>query len=61
MMNKKDILDRFKLFFADTGGFDSWMTERAPDLLFDRLSKLDNLPLSFIIIDDIEKEIRFYE
>jgi hypothetical protein len=45
-MTRDEILDRFKLFFADTGGFDSWVTAKAPALLFTRLANLESNPLS---------------
>ncbi|MBI2264302.1 MAG: hypothetical protein HYU64_03910 [Armatimonadetes bacterium] len=45
-MIREQIVSKFSLFFADTGGFDSWLTANAPPLLFDRLAKLETNPLS---------------
>jgi hypothetical protein len=41
-MSKEQILDRFKQYFAGTGGIDSWLTEATPDAVFERLSAVDN-------------------
>lgn len=41
-MSKEQILDRFKLYFAGTGGFDSWLTSATPDAVFERLAAVDS-------------------
>lgn len=45
-MGKKEILEKFEIFFADTGGFDSWIKEDSPEQLFERLSEIDRNHLS---------------
>lgn len=45
-MVRDDILERFQVFFAGTGGFDSWLTRETPSLVFDRLSSIEDDPLS---------------
>jgi hypothetical protein len=46
-MNAKDqILEEFKLFFAGTGGIDSWLGPDTPQQVFDRLANIDKTPLS---------------
>jgi hypothetical protein len=45
-MTKEQILEKFRLFFGNTGGFDSWLSEKAPDLLFKRLIDIEENPLS---------------
>jgi hypothetical protein len=45
-MTREQILEKFRLFFGNTGGFDSWLTADSPDLLFTRLADIDTNPLS---------------
>lgn len=45
-MSKEAILQKFELFFAGAGGFDSWLTEKAPDIVFARLDQIEKKPLS---------------
>ncbi len=46
VMTQQEILEKFRLFIGDTGGFDGWITETAPEALFERLSEMESNPLS---------------
>jgi hypothetical protein len=45
-MNKESILSQFELFFAGTGGIDSWLGPKTPEEVFNRLADIDQAPLS---------------
>src|SRR5437868_6614395 len=46
MHTKEGILKAFELFFAGTGGLDSWLRPDTPEEVFERLGTIDEKPLS---------------
>ena len=46
VVNRSDILSKFKLFQGGTGGLDSWLGETTPESVFEALSDLENQPLT---------------
>lgn len=45
-MQKEDMLKQFDLFFAGTGGIDSWLGPQTPEEVLLRLTRIDKEPLS---------------
>ena len=45
-LTKKSILDQFQLFQGGTGGLDSWLGLKTPDVMLDALADIENHPLS---------------
>ena len=46
IVNRSDILGKFKLFQGGTGGLDNWINDTTPDSVFEALSDLENQPLT---------------
>ncbi len=53
MGTKDDILSEFSLFSLDTGGIGSWLTSKSCDDTFDRLSIIEDHPLSAVQLNQL--------
>jgi hypothetical protein len=53
LKSKAEILDEFSLFSMPTGGIGSWLTEQTHSDIFDRLGKIDELPLSAVQLNQL--------
>jgi len=53
MKSKAEILEEFSLFSMPTGGIGSWLAEQTHSDVFDRLGKIDELPLSPVQLNQL--------
>ncbi len=47
-ISKEEILEKFKLFNGQTGGIDSWLSNAKNEVVFERLGKIKEDPLSMV-------------
>jgi hypothetical protein len=50
---KETILKEFEIFSLGTGGIGSWLTTETDDVVFDRLSRIENEPLSKVQLNQL--------
>ncbi|HEY3368886.1 MAG TPA: hypothetical protein VGK74_27840 [Symbiobacteriaceae bacterium] len=53
MVSKEALLEQFKLFAGGTGGIANWLQETTPDSVIERLTTLDERPLSHAQLNQI--------
>ena len=51
--SKEEILPRFRLFSLSDGGIGSWLTEDTDDYVFERLSRIEQEPLSKVQLNQL--------
>lgn len=53
MISKEEVISKFALFFDNNGGITSWIGPATPDIVFERLSKINEDPLSKVQLDQL--------
>ena len=52
-ISKEGILEKFKLFNGQTGGIDSWLSNAKNEVVFERLGKIKEDPLSMVQLNQL--------
>lgn len=53
MLTKQQILNELKLFGLKSGGLGSWITEETDDRVFDRLGRIDEIPITKVQLNQL--------